>query len=245
MRALERVIAILEAVADSSPPVTPTTTAGRVDLSQSTLSRLMREMADYGLLERDESDGSYSLGARLVEIARASLRPKDLVDAALPVMRNLRNTSSETVALHVRRVTSRICVAQVQSLQPVHRVVPVGFTVPLHYGATGEALMAGMELHDLNDYLATLGLPPLEVRALTQRLALVRERGWIFATNSWTPGLSGVSAPIVVDGETAAVISVSGPTNRLTEDVLEALGPSCAQAASRIAVALGSYDAAA
>ena len=242
MRALERLIAILEAVADSPGPATAAATADRVGLSPSTISRMMRDLAEYGLLQRLEPNGSYVLGTRLVEIVRSALRPTDLVEAAMPVMKELRNSIGETVALHVRRMNTRICVAQVQSLQPVRRVVPVGFTVPLHYGATGEVLLGGMPTAELDEYLGTLGLSGPERRSLMDRLTLLNERGWLAATDSWAKGLAGIAAPVRVAGRTVASLSVSGPSNRLDEATIEATGPLVAAASARIGANLTEDD---
>jgi DNA-binding IclR family transcriptional regulator len=203
---------------------------------------MMRDLAEHGLLQRLEPDGSYVLGTRLVEIARSALRPADLVEAALPIMKDLRNSTGETVALHVRRMTARICVAQVQSQQPIRRVVPVGFTVPVHYGATGEVLLGGMSTAELDGYLGTLGLSAQDRRALMDRLKLLDERGWLTATESWAPGLAGVAAPVRVAGRTVASLSVSGPSYRLDEVTLRMMGPAVADAAARIGADLAEDD---
>ena len=52
MRALERLIAILEAVADDSVAATTTAISTRVGLSLSTTSRLVKELEQEGLIER-------------------------------------------------------------------------------------------------------------------------------------------------------------------------------------------------
>ena len=52
MRALERLIAILEAVADHSSDATTTSISTRVGLSLSTTARLVRELEQEGLIER-------------------------------------------------------------------------------------------------------------------------------------------------------------------------------------------------
>src|SRR3954452_4002775 len=113
MRALDRVVSILEAVADGGSPVTPTVVASRVGLSLSTVSRLMRQMADQGLLDRARDGADYKIGVRLLRIVESSLRPDDMVEAALPEMQHLGDVIRETVTLFVQRGNMRICLAQI------------------------------------------------------------------------------------------------------------------------------------
>ena len=62
MRALERLIAILEAVADDSVAATTTAISTRVGLSLSTTSRLVKELEQEGLIERTYENGPFTLG---------------------------------------------------------------------------------------------------------------------------------------------------------------------------------------
>src|SRR5215470_8104426 len=142
MRALERLVAVLETVAAGRGPVSPSAVAGKIGLSLSTTSRLMGELAQEGMLELADGRGRYVLGPRLISLAHAALDGRDLAEVATPLLRDLRELTGETVALHVRRNGDRVCIANAESRHQVRRVVPVGATVPLHTGATGEVLLA-------------------------------------------------------------------------------------------------------
>ena len=53
-------------------------------------------------------------------------------------------------------------------------------------------------------------------------------------------GVNGIATPIVDGmGEIAAAISVCGPSNRLTEDVMEQIAPDVIAAAHSISIAIG------
>ena len=143
MRALERLIAILEAVADDSVAATTTAISTRVGLSLSTTSRLVKELEQEGLIERSYENGPFTLGGRFLALARSAIQPASLLNAALPVMEELRDLTQETVSLHIRQRDVRVCIAQVESRRQVRRVVPVGYEVGINVGATGEVLLAG------------------------------------------------------------------------------------------------------
>jgi IclR family acetate operon transcriptional repressor len=244
MRALDRVVSILEAVAESRNSLTPTVVASRIGLSLSTVSRLMRQMADQGLLDRSTTDSSYTLGIRLLQIAQTALEPDDFVEAALPEMKHLRDLTGETVSLFVRRGDMRICLAQIQSTQPVRRVVPVGFTTQLHRGATGEVLLAGMPRVELDRYLADLHISSSELQALRARLEAIRGRGFAMAVNAWIADVSAIAAG-VCEGETViASLSVAGPSYRFTPDVMEQFAGDVLAAVQRISTRISSVIAA-
>lgn len=217
MRALDRVITLLEAVAANGDPVPTAVIARRVGLSLSTVSRLMRDLADAGLLDREAGTGDYVLGSRLVAMARSGAESSSLLRVALPVMESLRDLTQETVSLHVRNGDNRVCIAEVQSLQPVRRVVPQGLVVQLHCGATGEALLAHVPDNVLEGYLSRITISAEEMRRLRQKLEAIRRKGWEMAVDSVTPGVAGLAAPILAGDTGIASLAVSGPSFRWTE----------------------------
>jgi DNA-binding IclR family transcriptional regulator len=61
---------------------------------------------------------------------------------------------------------------------------------------------------------------------LERSLGPVRRRGYATAVDELELGLAAVAAPVrTADGEVAAALSISGPTNRLTSERIERLAP--------------------
>ena len=220
MRALERLIAILEAVADHSSDATTTSISTRVGLSLSTTARLVRELEQEGLIERTYENGPYTLGRRFLALARSAIQPASLINAALPVMEELRDLTHETVSLHVRQRALRVCIAQVESRRQVRRVVPVGFEVGINVGATGEVLLAGFPAPDLASYVDSLGLATPDRAALEVRLEQIRRDKWALTVDQVEDGLSGIAAAVIAGGQTIAALSISGPSARWTVSVM-------------------------
>jgi DNA-binding IclR family transcriptional regulator len=238
VRALDRVIAILDVVASSPASVRPAQAAARAGLSLSTVSRVMREMADAGLLERSDG-GDYVVGRRLIAIARAGADGNPLIAAALPEMEHLRDMTGETVSLHVRAGENRVCIAEVQSREAVRRVVPVGLTVPLHLGATSSAILAFLAADDRTRVTTTAKLTDPEVEALERRLQNVRDHGIASAVNGWQSGVAGMGAPIFDERGVVGALSVSGPSSRLTLERMDQLADQVRAAAHRISERIG------
>ena len=208
MRALDRVVAILECVAQNSPEGWSLTAIAAVSgINLATTSRLVKDMTAAGLLVRTEPAAGYRLGPRLVAMGRMASRRGILLDVAPVHMDWLRDRTRETISLHVRVAGHRVCVAEVQSPEEVRRVVPVGLTLPLHTGATGIALLAHLSDEDRTAYLETLDETDRE--RLADAIEKTRRAGYASAVDALARGVAGLAAPIKAAGSAVAVVSVS------------------------------------
>lgn len=232
IRALDRVMAILEAVAARAHGATVTDVAADSGLNIATTSRLLREMAAVGLVARSDATGAYRLGTRMFTMARVATRRGTLIEAAAPVMRAVRDASGETVSLHIRVAAHRVCVAEVQSDQDLRRVVPVGLTLPLHVGATGKALLAHLPSDVQDDYLSSLSAD--EVAVTQPLLEAARRDGFSFAVDALARGVSGLAAPVFEAESAVAVISVAGPSFRWTAERMTQFAPELVEIASEL-----------
>ncbi|MBN9010203.1 MAG: IclR family transcriptional regulator, partial [Rhizobiales bacterium] len=220
MRILDRLTSILDAVVDQSEPATPASVARRVDLPLPTVSRLMRQLAKARFLEADERTNIFLLGSRILELGYAA-RPTRMVGSIVPEMERIRDATGETVSLHVRSDDKRVCVAEVQSFNSVRRVVPVGLIVPLHFGATGQVLLAALSPAALAGYVRAHVKDASAARTLVTIVETVRSRGWAMAVDSWVEGLSGLAVPVSDGEQIVASLAISGPSTRWTPEAMQ------------------------
>jgi len=219
VRILDRITAILEAVASSPEPQPPAVISRALKLPLPTVSRLMRELANRRYLQLEERSNGYSLGSRPLAWGYAA-RPARLMTSILPEMEKVRDATGETVSLHVRSDDLRVCIAEVQSHESVRRVVPIGLIVPLHFGATGRVLLAFALPEFISAYVAKLDLSAKKEKALLKELAAIKEQGWAMAVDSWISGLSGLAAPVRDGNAVVASMAVSGPSIRFARKVM-------------------------
>jgi DNA-binding IclR family transcriptional regulator len=227
-------MAILDAVSREVRGASATAVADQVGLSLSTTARLIRQLEQEGLLLRSRETGRLVLGPRLLALAAATIRPVSLIDAALPVMTELRNRTGETVSLHVRQEHVRVCVAEVQSQRQVRRVVPVGYTAPLYKSATSEVLLAALPELQREKRLSSAPLTALERAAMAVRLRQIERDGWTTSVDLVEVGLAGIAASVRNGGRTIAALSVSGPSSRWTASVMHGFAPDIVAAAQEI-----------
>jgi IclR family transcriptional regulator, acetate operon repressor len=224
---------ILDAVARGV--ARPADIARECDLALSTVARLMQQMADEGLLERDARDGGYALGSRLYGLVRSGANNVDPTLSVRPVLAEVRDLTEETTSLHVRNAGQRVCIAEVQSRHELRRVIPLGLALPLRGSATGDVLLAWAPRQEYKEELTRLALESEERREYQQHLAQVRTQGWSVVPHDWLDGVTGASVPVLDQGVAIAALSVAGPSFRFTLEVAESYVGHMQEAAVRLA----------
>jgi DNA-binding IclR family transcriptional regulator len=215
VQAIDRILAILDIVA-SDGPAAPTEIAAKMDLPFSTVARLVRELAEVGLLDREANEArDYILGWKIFELATSGRSARDLSVVAVPAMTRLRDATGETVSLHVLRGDHRLCVAEVQSTRELRRVMPAGTVQGLIGTTGGEVLLAGLDDSMLGAAADRLDLSAQARSALMKQLAVVRKEGRSVAYNKKL-GVTALSVPITRAGSVLAALTVSGPSMRFT-----------------------------
>jgi DNA-binding IclR family transcriptional regulator len=233
MQAIDRVLQILD-IAAKAGPQGPAEMASQMDLPYSTVARLVREMASAGLLDREPASGGYVLGWKLFQLAAAGRPGRGLAAAAVPAMTRLRDQTQETVTLHAPQGDLRICIAEVESVRELRRVMPVGTVQGLIGTTGGEILLAGRTERELEQYAGRAGLDDAARAGFLRRIAGVRERGYSLTRNT-DLGVSAISVPVRgADGSVLAALTVSGPMTRFTEELAESFADPAAEAAQEI-----------
>jgi IclR family KDG regulon transcriptional repressor len=220
--------------------------AGR---EKSQVSRVLRTLADSGLVERDPDTLRYSLSWELFALA-ARAGDQRLLAAAPSLLAELVANLGETVHLSVLSGNE---VLTLMSEQPPHAIRAVGWTgrrVPLHCTAAGRVLLID---HDERALQALLGDEPLEalgpraprsLRELHERIVASRARGWARVEEEFEPELVAVGAPVRDSrGRVAAAVNVSAPLFRFGGRLEEA-GAATKDAADRLSGRLGAPGAA-
>lgn len=234
-QAVDRATALLTLVVESGAPRTFTSLVEELGLAKSTTSRLLQALERSRLLQRDQA-GAFRPGALFSLYAARPSAVHDLAELARPALERLGELTEETVNLAVPRGSEVVDIAQVDSRYLLGATNWVGVDVPAHCTALGKVLYA----------FGALPLPPgnLERRTphspvdraqLDHALVEVRRRGWAASLDELEVGLSAVAVPVraapvppapagAADGVVVAAICVSGPTTRINDRGITALG---------------------
>jgi DNA-binding IclR family transcriptional regulator len=243
-----KILAILEALAQSGPVVTSGLTVSGLARSlgrdKSSISRQLRPLVSLGLVERDD-DGLHRLGWRLFALATQA-GDQRLLMLAPPAMRQLARQVKERVHLSIRRNDEVLTILSEGPHRAVEAVQWVGRTVPVSHTSSGRALLFDHSADEIRSLVedgfrkGPGAKAPVTVDALIDRVNRARALGYAAVVDEFEDDLAAVAAPVRDGhGRIVAALNISAPTYRLLKDVNTA-GRQISQAAQYLSQALSS-----
>ena len=242
IQVIERMMKLLDVLAEHADPVQLKQLAIETGLHPSTAHRILGAMTHSGFVERSEA-GAYRLGIRLLELGSLVKSRISLRETAMPYMLKLHAATGESVNLGVRAGDEIVYVERTSSGRASVRVVHiVGARAPLHTTATGKLFLVEDGLERIRDYARRTALPastPASITALPaleKELDRVRRHGVAFDLDEVEAGVRCIAAGIRDDsGELIAGLSLSTPSERFNPD----WAPLVRETADEISRALG------
>ncbi len=219
MQSQERAFAILRTLGGHGG-LSLTEVATQVALPKPTVLRFLRSLEQGAWVSRAD-DGSYRLGPAVLGLAGQYLSSDTMLVVAAQPMKRLRDSLGETITLSRASTTTRTCVLEFQSTQPLRLVLGLGDTSPLHAGASALVLLAHMPASAREAVIAS-GPARITARTLTMADDLeracdqIRSQGFSVTRGQRTEG--AVAASVAVDDPGAkwgvSALGVYGPESR-------------------------------
>ena len=220
---LGKVMAVLQAFRPDDHALPLAELVRRTGLPKTTAHRLLGDLVDARLLERD-SHGGYRLGGRLFELGMRASVERRLLEVAVPFLQDLYERTHETVHLGVLEGTEVVYVSKIGGHRQAQTPSRVGGRMPLHCTAIGKALLAHAG-EALFGEVVTAGLERRTPRTITgpgllrRQLDKAVETGVAFEHEESAVGLVCVAAPVLdVHDRPLAAVSVTGPVTRFRPD---------------------------
>jgi DNA-binding IclR family transcriptional regulator len=233
---LDRALDVLDAVEAGARSFTDIVRA--TGLTRPTAHRMIRALEAHGLLMHVGGHG-FALGTRLLRLAESASRNLPLRDLAHPALERLARATGESAQLYVRDGHARLCVDSVESESELRTIVNVGASLPLTRGSAGKVFLAWAGGPDVATVTADLDRDARD--RLLRQLATTKRRGWADSIGEREEGVASVSGPVFdVHGALTAVVSVSGPANRIGQLRGRHYAPAVTAAAREVAAAMDS-----
>mgnify|MGYP002041596369 FL=1 len=142
IQVIERMVALLDALALYPDPVSLKELSSVTGLHPSTAHRILNDLVIKRFVDRSEP-GTYRLGMRLLELGNIVKSRLDVREAALDLMRHLHRKTNQTVNLSVRQNDEIIYIDRAFSERSGMQVVrAVGGRAPLHLTSTGKLFLS-------------------------------------------------------------------------------------------------------
>ena len=237
---LDRSVAVIDAVQHGAR--THAGVVAATGLPRTTAHRLLGSLELHGMIEHVGGWGTDSAPG-CCRSPPPPLQEPSLRAVAHPALERLAETTGESAQLYVRSLGGRVCVDGVESSSELRTFVPVGAELPIWVGSAGKVFMAWTGEPARSELVALAraltAATPVEDR-LHRQLATVRRQGWASSAGEREDGVGSVSAPVVGHhDELVAVVSISGPTSRVSRIGARRYAPAVTAAAREIEASLG------
>lgn len=244
---VDRVVAVLDAVAAGSNGRTLSEVARSAGLDEATTLRYLSSLGSHELVVRDAETARYSLGLRLYRLGQQAVGLRDVRKLALPHMERLLERFEETVNLAQWRGDALVVIDVLESQRSIRKGATIGDPDFWHASALGKSILAA-----LNDAAAARRMLEkterirftrhtlVEVDELLENLTAVRARGYAIDDEEYEEGLRCVAAAVRDrDGRPSYAVSISGVAARMPPQTTEQMGAAVVEAATVVSRALG------
>lgn len=243
---------ILSAFSHAQPSLSLKDVIKATKLPKTTAFRILSTLVSLGYCDLDPRTGEYSLGFVFLKLADIRRRQANVHAAALPVMREIRNATMETVVLSVRSGDQRIHIDFVEGLHPLRRTADLGVGAPLYVGAASKVLLAGMPDEEIETYLSRTPLKAFQDSTITdpntlwREIAQIRRQGFAESKGELVSGGGALAAPLKDwSGTTVAAIDILTPESRYAPEHRDTCIKLLLNGAASISERLGYREAAA
>lgn len=217
---------------------------------KSQVSRALKALAEYGLVERNRDALTYRLGWRVYALAQLAGEPRILEEAA-PRLRRLAAETQERAHFSVLQGSDVLTLLSESPGRAVEAVGWVGRVTPAYCTSAGQALLFDHDRDALDLLLGAVEMPrraqrtPTDVAMLHDRIQAARPRGVVLSVDEFESGLVAAAAPVRdVGGTIAGALNVSAPAFRVEGHEDELCGAVIAAAAD-LTAALAAVNSAA
>ena len=224
VQVIERLFALIDALAKERDPVSLKHLAAVTSLHASTAHRILNDLVLARFVDRVEP-GRYQLGMRLLELGNIVKSRLSVRDAALDPMRALHRTTGQTVNLSVRQGDEIIYVERAwNEFSGVQVVRAIGGRAPLHLTSVGKLFLSTDDPRQVRSYAMRTGLAGhtpnsiTDLAKLERELSLVRAHGYSHDNEELELGVRCIAAAIRDDaGKLVAGLSLTAPADRLND----------------------------
>ena len=248
---LERTLGILELLTQHGEGLELAAIADRLNIPRSGTHRLLADLVKCGYVRQTREHGDYLLTTKLVSMGLSYLSHSGIVDIAQPLLNQLAELSGELARLSVVDGERLTWVARAQGARQGLRYDPdMGSDARLSCSSSGwawlstlpdEAAMAAVVRQGIGQPDQFGPQAPATLEAVMNNIQATRARGYSVTCDTYTLGLSALSAPVRLAGLPAmGVLTLAGPTVRFTEARMHGLAAELISVAGQLAAASSS-----
>jgi DNA-binding IclR family transcriptional regulator len=240
--ALEKGLDILEFLANQGAPQSARRIAEHLGRSKSEIFRMVAVLLGRGYLARNDATEELLLTDRLFEMGIRTPRARELLDVAVPIMRQLATEIGQSSHLVVLSRGETVVIAAISGGSDMSFTLRLGYRRPITTASSGRVILAFQRPEVAERWIAQsrkLVGPDFDDAELKDALKRIRQEGYEIHPSRDVVGITDVACPIR-DASGEAVAALVMPfVNRVSRDSsLDAVLQAVQQAAKAISTAL-------
>lgn len=234
-RSLERALRILNALSSERPILSLAQLSETLNLSRATVLRLCSTLISFGFLRQDPLSKHYSLGLRVLELAKSVSDSFSLRKIASSHLNILQAKLGKTIFLAVLDKDELLYIDKIEDPRnPISFTSKIGTRRPPYWGMLGFVLMAYLADKEIKRILQKQALTAFTSKSIIKKekfiklLRKVRSQGYVVEVEMALDGITGVGVPIfdhtgkVIAGLGVGFISSSVKKKELDSIIKEA-----------------------
>lgn len=210
---------IIDVIANANAKIGVSELSREAHLPKTTVFRLLDSLEQLKIVNKND-DQEYNLGSFFYKFVAQAKNKNDLIQIALPFMKEFAKKTGETINLgilynsevvYLKSITGKYFSLQV-------KLIPVA---PLYCSSIGKLFLSTFSPDKLSAYLKNVDLKKMtvntitEIRSLKKELNQIKRQQFSYDHEESEYGLSCIALPILRKKRIVAAVSVSGPTARM------------------------------
>ena len=245
VKSVQRAIQILELLSERHQ-LTATDVTRITGFPKSTVHDILATLEAERLIHREQDSNRFSLGFKLFGLGNTARIDMDLRRIAYSYLQDINRQLDETVQLAVLDHYEVLYLEAIESRKRLRTYSVIGVRAPAYCSAVGKSILANSPTETVDDYLSHVELKRFTENTITDQarfraeLERVRDRGYGIDDREHEEWVRCIGAPIIdYTGYAVGGISITGPSQRLSDDRLPDLARPILNAVHEISLRLG------
>ena len=200
----------------------------RLNLHKNNVFRLLATLETKGYIEQNKATENYRLGLKSLELGQTFIKQLGLVRPVKPFLKEIVEECDEMAYLGTIRQNSVLCLDVEEANQMVKVANRVGWRLPIHCTAIGKAQIAYATEEELEKLSILENMERFTPNTIVDKAEFIKhikevaKRGYALDNEEYNLGVRCVGVPLRdYTGRVVGGISVSGPSFRMTDELLK------------------------
>jgi DNA-binding IclR family transcriptional regulator len=207
---VDTAVGLLRIIESSPGPVSLTQIARTAGFQLSKTHHYLVSMVRTGLVSQESGSGLYSLGRYALQIGVTALGRTEAGSITAEAVRRLRDDCGHTTCFSLWGDRGPLVVHSEQGLRPLTVHIKIGTVLPLFGSATSDVFLAWMpETVVASLIAASKEAVSISARQMAEIRARIRRDGLAHQSNTRTPNVAALAAPVFSKGGSLAGVMTS------------------------------------